>query len=502
MKIQLKRSDVLDGGKAKEPTSANMKDGELAINYNSIDPSFFIKDTSGDIRKLSLVDTENVQSDWNESNPNSPAYIKNKQVVNQELADLESLVNTKIGDAAIDNKTYGRRNADWKLVTEEAEKDGEGYVRKDGAWYAITEYGYATKEYATNEAQAAALIATATANEYTDSKVVEVNDVIFEQMPDFLINQGFLTDADSDGEVYGRKNGDWVIIDTSGGGGNTPIDTSKFVTTNTNQSIDAEKRFNRKVEMRDEFDINDGSAKISFGDNVAVQRKSMGFSLTRNGREGTESGNSSNTGQGGAAVVFLSGSENCKIGIRNRDPDTALHVNSTIRANQYQNRDGNPTRATFDGHLFVSEAGYDFVHAMRLHSDLYQEGGSYRKVAEQATYSASVVSTAEKAAATGIRSAIRGYTKNGKRCFEVDKQTLVSAFTTAGLDIANYDIVKEVEQTEHLGFVDDDIDMNITGYSAGTYTAVNYENLFAFLLAAGPDLSSIEARLAALENVS
>ena len=115
MKIQLKRSDVLDGGKAKEPTSANMKDGELAINYNSIDPSFFIKDTSGDIRKLSLVDTENVQSDWNESNPNSPAYIKNKQVVNQELADLESLVNTKIGDAAIDNKTYGRRNADWKL---------------------------------------------------------------------------------------------------------------------------------------------------------------------------------------------------------------------------------------------------------------------------------------------------------------------------------------------------------------------------------------------------
>ena len=123
MKIQLKRSDVLDGGKAKEPTSTNMKDGELAINYNAVDPSFFIKDTSGDIRKLSLVDTENVQSDWNESNPNSPAYIKNKQIVNQELADLESLVNTKIGDAPIDNKIYGRRNADWKLVTEEAEKE-------------------------------------------------------------------------------------------------------------------------------------------------------------------------------------------------------------------------------------------------------------------------------------------------------------------------------------------------------------------------------------------
>jgi len=52
MKIQLKNSNVLDGGSAKEPTAANMLDGELAINFNSNDPSIFIKDSAGSIVRL------------------------------------------------------------------------------------------------------------------------------------------------------------------------------------------------------------------------------------------------------------------------------------------------------------------------------------------------------------------------------------------------------------------------------------------------------------------
>lgn len=503
MKIQLKRSDVLDGGKAKEPTSANMKDGELAINYNSIDPSFFIKDSNGEIRKLSLVDTENVQSDWSESNPNSPAYIKNKQLVNQEIADLESLVNTKIGDAPIDNYMYGRLNSTWQRIeVTEATKDGKGYVRKDGAWYAIENYNYATEEFATNEAAAASLLALNSANSYTDQKIIELNDVIF--------TSGFITDAPADGEQYARKDNNWVVVEGGSGGGDisNPAD---LMYKSVPQDVTGQKRFTNSFRMQGDGEIesgvlklknngvirlDDGNAAIDFGDNVRVRKDSRGFTLRRN----DQSGSGGESGTGGGRIEFIDNQNNMKVGIRNNNPDVALTVSSTVKANQYQEFRSIGKAATFDGRLFVSPDGFDFADSMRLHSDLYQEGGTYRKVQEQSVYGASAVSTAEKTVASSIRAAIRGYTKNGKRCFEVDKQTLVSAFTAAGLDIGNYDIVKEVEQTEHTGFVDDDIDMNIPGYAAGTYTAVNYENLFAFLLAAGPDLSALEARIAALEG--
>ncbi len=43
MKIQLKRSNVLNGSVAKAPTSTQMEFGELAVNYNNGDPTIFIK---------------------------------------------------------------------------------------------------------------------------------------------------------------------------------------------------------------------------------------------------------------------------------------------------------------------------------------------------------------------------------------------------------------------------------------------------------------------------
>jgi len=52
MKISLKNSGVLNGGAAIPPTSAHMEFGELAINYSSTDPSIFIKDSAGAIRRL------------------------------------------------------------------------------------------------------------------------------------------------------------------------------------------------------------------------------------------------------------------------------------------------------------------------------------------------------------------------------------------------------------------------------------------------------------------
>ena len=52
MKIQLKRSNVLETGKAKVPTSAQLDYGELAINYNADDPTLFLKDSNDNVIKF------------------------------------------------------------------------------------------------------------------------------------------------------------------------------------------------------------------------------------------------------------------------------------------------------------------------------------------------------------------------------------------------------------------------------------------------------------------
>ena len=52
MKIQLKKSNVLDGTDAREPTPAQMKYGELAVNYNADDPAIFLKDSDNAIRRI------------------------------------------------------------------------------------------------------------------------------------------------------------------------------------------------------------------------------------------------------------------------------------------------------------------------------------------------------------------------------------------------------------------------------------------------------------------
>ncbi len=43
---------MLEGGVAKAPTAEQMEYGELAVNYNTIDPVVFIKDSSNGIIRL------------------------------------------------------------------------------------------------------------------------------------------------------------------------------------------------------------------------------------------------------------------------------------------------------------------------------------------------------------------------------------------------------------------------------------------------------------------
>ena len=55
MKIQLKRSNVLDNGVAKEPTAGQMKYGEFAVNYNADDPAIFLKDSNDKSSELQVL---------------------------------------------------------------------------------------------------------------------------------------------------------------------------------------------------------------------------------------------------------------------------------------------------------------------------------------------------------------------------------------------------------------------------------------------------------------
>tara|TARA_R100001082_G_C4365728_1_gene161829 strand:- start:670 stop:1584 length:915 start_codon:yes stop_codon:yes gene_type:complete len=52
MKIQLKRSSVLDSGSAKVPTASQIDYGEIAINYNTSDPAIFIKDSNNAVVRI------------------------------------------------------------------------------------------------------------------------------------------------------------------------------------------------------------------------------------------------------------------------------------------------------------------------------------------------------------------------------------------------------------------------------------------------------------------
>tara|TARA_R100000951_G_scaffold105696_1_gene99661 strand:- start:102 stop:1673 length:1572 start_codon:yes stop_codon:yes gene_type:complete len=70
MKLQLKRSNVLELGAAKEPTAIQMEYGELAVNYNNGDPAIFLKDSNDNI--IRIAGTGNINSGDNPSGDTLP----------------------------------------------------------------------------------------------------------------------------------------------------------------------------------------------------------------------------------------------------------------------------------------------------------------------------------------------------------------------------------------------------------------------------------------------
>jgi hypothetical protein len=70
MKLQLKRSNVLEGSSAKEPTAVQMEYGELAVNYNNGDPAIFLKDNNDNI--IRIAGSGSTGSGGNPSGPLPP----------------------------------------------------------------------------------------------------------------------------------------------------------------------------------------------------------------------------------------------------------------------------------------------------------------------------------------------------------------------------------------------------------------------------------------------
>jgi len=60
VKIQLKRSNVLEDDAAKKPTASQMEYGEIAVNYNPTDPALFIKDSNDQIIRIAGANSSGI----------------------------------------------------------------------------------------------------------------------------------------------------------------------------------------------------------------------------------------------------------------------------------------------------------------------------------------------------------------------------------------------------------------------------------------------------------
>ena len=87
MKIQLKRSNVLVGSAAKEPSPGQMEYGELAVNYNETDPAIFIKDSNNNIIRIAGAD--NIADDGTTNVPSGTTPPANPESGNLWFNDEE-----------------------------------------------------------------------------------------------------------------------------------------------------------------------------------------------------------------------------------------------------------------------------------------------------------------------------------------------------------------------------------------------------------------------------
>lgn len=98
MKIQLKRSNVLESGAAKAPTAAQMEYGEIAVNYNTADPTLFIKDSANGIVRIGddSAELKQLQDDLNNLNSDLQDLTKDVETIDTNLQNLTDQYNETV----------------------------------------------------------------------------------------------------------------------------------------------------------------------------------------------------------------------------------------------------------------------------------------------------------------------------------------------------------------------------------------------------------------------
>ena len=201
MKIQSKRSNVLDGGVAKAPTAEQMEYGELAINYSAVDPAFFIKDSSNTIIKLDINDIASaLQAGDNVSTlVNDAGYITNADIPSSAVIS----VNTKTGIVVLNAADVGAATIAQGDKADSATQPGNNVstLANDAG-------------YITSAAIPAPLVVSV--NSKTGAVILNATDVGALQTGDNITtlvnNAGYITSADIPGSPVVSVNGKTGIV--------------------------------------------------------------------------------------------------------------------------------------------------------------------------------------------------------------------------------------------------------------------------------------------------
>ena len=128
MKLQLKRSLRLSGGKAQAPSAEQMSFGEIAVNYSDADPSIFLKDSTNVIRKLAISALPDTSSSSSQSGTLDDRYLRlNGGSLSGALTGVEFIGGVaRVSDNA---PTSGTSSELWFNSS-----NGRLYIRYGGQW--------------------------------------------------------------------------------------------------------------------------------------------------------------------------------------------------------------------------------------------------------------------------------------------------------------------------------------------------------------------------------
>jgi hypothetical protein len=315
LKIQLKRSNVLDGGKAKTPTPGQMEYGELAVNYNSTDPTIFIKDSSNNIVNLKYDDT----------------VIQAKIVtIETEVDDIQDIV--KVIPLPVDDLTPQPDTLDerYLLKTDAGSAPQNGQINVNAGTGIIATGNNATANQSGNTTRTLSLNTTYTDGRYvnvtgdtiTGSLTVNNNLTSFGNLQsnslkviDLSGNNEDIVGVDNSGETKSFSvaalperttivEDDWVLLEATNGtkykqsvtnfagtmksiqSGSTPFDgrISKKETVTLSKAVDASKSFlvatvRGDTEFFNSFSLGDGASAAGYVGTASAKINSNGTSI-------------------------------------------------------------------------------------------------------------------------------------------------------------------------------------------------------------------------------